>query len=161
VRLRREVVFPELREPLRLYEIREALARAFWAPVEGMAEGEGVLSLRSASAISEAVAVGGVEYERPDPHTVRLRAATPPGYLLVAEGHHPDWHAEGPEGSVPLLRANGRYWAIRTPGGARMYTVRYTPRWRGPSLALSLASLCLALALIWGPPRLDRARAAR
>lgn len=95
------------------------------------------------------IAPGTVVYERATPHTLRLRCSGPPGYVVLLEGYHRDWVASGPEGSVPLLEADGRYLAMPTPGGQRVYTLRYEPAWRSSAFALAglggLAALGLAL----------------
>jgi hypothetical protein len=84
-----------------------------------------------------------VTYDLVDPHTVRVASATPPGYVVVLDGHHPDWTAHDERGApVPVLRANGRYRAIPTPGGRHVFTLRYRPRW----LTLALGSLAAGLA---------------
>jgi hypothetical protein len=144
VSLREEIRLDVVRESLRLYELRDPLPRAFFVPS---------LDLLPAAAAPR------VAYEGVDPHTVVLRATTPPGFLVVLDGHHPDWTAEdksarprgpGPTGNpVPLLRAGARYRAVPTPGGDRQFTLRYRPRWRAPALALAaIGALCgLALAL--------------
>jgi hypothetical protein len=116
--------------------MREPLPRAFFQP-----------SLSDASlAVPES---GAVAYERIDPHSVVLRANTPPGFLVVLDGHHPDWKAEDRSGPVPLQVAFGRYQAIPTRGGETVLTLRYEPSWRAPALFLflmgGLAVLVLAL----------------
>jgi hypothetical protein len=132
VRLRGEARLPGVREPLRLYELREPRPRAFWAPgVDEQAPPPG-------SDRPDAT----VRYERLDPHTVRLTASTPPGFIVVLDGYHPDWAAEDRSGPVPLLRGRGRYQVVATPGGPRELTLRYRPRWPRP--AFGLAALALA-----------------
>jgi hypothetical protein len=132
---RGEVRMPEIESPLRLYEIRDALPRAFYEPPGGgppPVAGDGV-----------------VAYTAPDPHTVRLAARTPPGLLVVLDAYHADWRAEDRSGPVPLQVALGRYRAVPTRGGDTVITLRYRPWWRTPALALSamgaLAALVLAL----------------
>jgi hypothetical protein len=88
-----------------------------------------------------------VRYELVDPHTVRVWASTPPGLIVVLDGYHPDWTAEDRSGPVPLLRADGRYRAIVTPGGERVFTLRYRPRWRMPALLLAGGGLLGLLVL--------------
>jgi hypothetical protein len=165
VALRGEVKLPEVRAPLRLYELRSALPKAYWVPrFEVEAD---PLRLRArleedsfdprASVILSAAPPpsprpGGegpmtVEYDAPDAHTVRIRAETPPGFIVVLDGYHPDWKAEDRTGPVPILRANGRYRALPTPGGERLFTLRYRPRWREPALVLALAGVAVAIAL--------------
>jgi len=82
-----------------------------------------------------------------------VRATTPPGLILVLDSHHPDWVAEDEAGRVPLLRADGRYRAVPTPGGDRQFTLRYRPRWRAPALALAALGALCAVALALTRPR--------
>jgi hypothetical protein len=89
-----------------------------------------------------------VEYEAVDPHTVRLTARTPPGFLVVLDGFHPDWTAEDESGPVVVLRADGRIRALPTPGGDQRVTLRYTPHWRAPALALAAVGALVALGLV-------------
>jgi hypothetical protein len=148
VSLREQIRFDAVREALRLYELRDPLPRAFFVP-----------SLD----VLPAAAAPRVAYEEVDPHTVVLRATTPPGFLVALDGHHPDWTAEeesarprgpGPTGSpVPLLRAGARYRAVPTPGGDRQFTLRYRPRWRAPALALAALGALCAVALALTRPR--------
>ena len=132
---RGEARLPEIDSPLGLYEMREPLPRVFFQP-----------SLSDASlAVPES---GAIAYERIDPHTVVLRANTPPGFLVVLDGHHPDWRAEDRSGPVPLRVAFGRYQAVPTRGGEAVVTLRYQPAWRAPAVWLfglgGLAVLVLA-----------------
>jgi hypothetical protein len=125
VERRGEVKLPEIRSPLALYELRRPLPRAFWV-----------------SRIDEIdLGAGSVEvgYERLDPHTVRLRGSTPPGFIVVLDGHHPDWTAEDRSGPVPVLRCLGGYQALPTPGGRIELTLVYRPGW--PRVAFTLAAL--------------------
>jgi hypothetical protein len=162
------VTFPEILTPLRLYEVRDALPRAFWVPRAEVYQDPALLSLRLAdpafdprqsvllgdSLPEPAVgagtgsAPGAVEYESADPHVVRLRFSGPPGYIVVLDGYHEGWRAFGPEGEVPLLRANGRYRALRTSGGSRVYSLCFEPPWRLPALGLALFGSALAAGAI-------------
>jgi hypothetical protein len=141
VSLRDEIRFDEVQEPLRLYDLRDPLPRAFFVP--RLDEPPGVEGRPGEAAGSR------VAYERIDPHTVVLRAMTPPGFVVVLDGYHPDWRAEDRSGPVPLRAALGRYQAIPTRGGETVVTLRYQPAWRAPALLLSalggLAVLGLAL----------------
>jgi hypothetical protein len=127
VERRGEVKLPEIRSPLALYELRRPLPRAFWVP--------------RADGVEPVPGGADVRYERLDPHTVRVTGSTPPGFIVVLDGHHPDWWAEDRSGPVPLLRGPGRYQMVATPGGPRELILRYRPRW--PRLALGLAALGL------------------
>jgi hypothetical protein len=119
---RGQAALAEVYTPLKLYELRSALPRAFWsARADVLPEG----------ARADAV----VAYERVDAHTVRLRATTPPGFLIVLDGYHRDWRAEASSGEVPLSSVHGRYWALPTPGGEQVVTVRFRPAWRPTALA--------------------------
>jgi hypothetical protein len=141
VSLRDEIRFGEVREALLLYELRDPLPRTFFVPSFNGPPGG---SVRAGEGARSRVA-----YERVDPHTVVLRAMTPPGFLVVLDGHHPDWRAEDRSGPVPLQVAFGRYQAIPTRGGETVVTLRYRPAWRAPALLLfamgGLAVLVLAL----------------
>jgi hypothetical protein len=165
---RAEVPFAEVSPPMALFELRDPLPRAFWV---GRAEvltdsrarderlrdptfpaREAVLldaPLPPGLAAPGADARGSVVFESIDAHHVRLHASGAPGFVVVLSGHHPGWKASGPEGPVPLLRANGRYWAVPTRGGDRVIDVRFAPPWVVPSLGLlalgALASVALAL----------------
>jgi hypothetical protein len=177
--LRRTVAFPEVFEPLRMYEVRRPLPRAFFVPrcevepapprrrdlVENggfdpastvllEAEprpGAGACGPPGGAAAAGAPAAdpaGVVGYELVDPHTVRLTAATPPGFVVVLDGYHPDWSAEDESGaSVPVLRADGRYRAVPTWGGRHVFTLRYRPRWRASALGAMALGLGVALLL--------------
>lgn len=176
VRLRDEVRFPEVLEPLRLYEIKEPLPRAFRvAGYETFPDREALARRAEApdfeprsrvllQTADELVpppeggmpAQGHADYERLDPHTIRLTVSGPPGYLVVTDGYHSDWQVEADDGRPrPLIRANGRYWAIPTDGGAQVFTARFRPWWRGPALVLCGLGLLVALCLLVGPRRPD------
>lgn len=146
VGLRGQAQLPEIQEPLRLYELRGALPRAFWtARVDGLPGAE-----RGGATVL---------YERLDPHTVRLRASTPPGFLVVLDGYHRDWRAEGSPGGLPLLHAQGRYWAVPTPGGEQVMTFRYTPAWRAWAVAGMGLGAVAALGFVFAPVVRAAARA--
>jgi hypothetical protein len=168
VRFHDEVVLPEIREPLRLYEIQDPLPRAFWVGrYETLSSPEErerrlaapdfdprstVLLEKDPPALAPPPDAAtppsiDVSQERVDPHTVRLRVKAPPGYLVVAEGYHRDWHAEVDGRERPLLAANGRYWALPTAGGDVRVTVTYRPLWRTWALACLGVGLALVLVL--------------
>ncbi len=162
---RGEVKLPEIRPPLRLYELAAALPRALWVPryeveadparlrarlEERSFDPRAMVVLSAPPPFDPGGGPGGpwtVAYEAVDPHTVRVRAATPPGFVVVLDGYHPDWEARDEAGLVPLLRADGRYRALPTPGGERVFTLRYRPGWRVPALLLSAAGGLAALVL--------------
>jgi hypothetical protein len=164
--LRDTVRWPEIAEGLHLYELRDPLPRAFWVPgaeVETEA-GRRLARLEDPSFDPRRAVLlgqrppgppgepapgeeGRVDYERVDPHTVRIRARTGPGYLVVLDGYHSDWTAEGPSGPVPVLEADGRYRALATAGGDLQFTLRFRPRWRLPALSVSGAAVVAAVLL--------------
>jgi hypothetical protein len=168
VLLRGEVKLPEVRPKLRLYELASTLPRALWVPryeveadparlrarlEDGSFDPRTVVLLSAPPPVDGIGGAGGAEgpstvvYEAVDPHTVRVHAATPPGFIVVLDGYHPDWQAEDQSGLIRLLRADGRYRALLTPGGERVFTLRYRPAWRAPSLLLSAAGGLIALVL--------------
>jgi hypothetical protein len=168
--VRGEAVLPEVLEPLRLYELRDALPRAFTVARFEVERDPERLAARLAAldrdprsvvllsdepppalaplAAGTGESPGEASLERVSAHEVRVRAGADPGLLVVSEGYHRDWRASASDGARPLLRANGRYWAIPTRGGGETITVRYRPSWRTPALAaLALGALgALALA---------------
>jgi hypothetical protein len=135
---RGEAALPEVVPPLALYELAEALPRAFWA-------GESLDPSPRPAAAPEGTAV---VYERVDAHTVRIQARTPPGFLVVLDTHHDGWNAADTSGPVPILRAGARYRALRTPGGERAFTLRFRPSWRGTALWVALGGGLVLLALL-------------
>jgi hypothetical protein len=165
VSLRASVTFPEILDPLLLFELRDPLPRAFWVGEYERATADFASRLGApsfdprrrvvlhdappvpppTSAVPEPRTV--VRFEQVDPHTVRLRADSPPGFVVVSMGFDPGWRAEDRDGPVPLLRANGRYWALPTPGGDREWTVRFRPAWVHPALIALGAGALIALLL--------------
>jgi hypothetical protein len=174
-RQRGQVRLGEVLEPLRVYELRDPLPRAFradrFAVVPEAPERERLLrgadfDPRSVVLLEApppsppgagpplggARAIGAeVAYERLDPHTVRLRVPGPPGLVVVAEGHHPDWRADANGERRAVLRANGRYWAIASAGGGETLTVHFRPAWRPWALAACCLGAVVALGLAVRP----------
>jgi hypothetical protein len=175
VSARGEALLPEVLEPLRLYELRDPLPRAFTVArfeverdpqhVTGRLEAIGrdpravvLLSEDPPPALAPLAAgtnasPGEASVERVDAHELRVRIGGGPGLVVVSEGYHRDWHASASDGQRPLLRANGRYWAIPTRGGGETITVRYRPSWRAPALAALALGALGALALAAWPVR--------
>jgi hypothetical protein len=163
--------FPEVVPPLRLYELRAPLPRAFFvAHGEVASRGE---ALRRATVDpsfdpdrsvlldrepgppaareepSAPVSPASVAYRLVGPHTVVVSARTPPGFVVVLDGYHADWTAEDESGRrVPVLRADGRYRALPTGGGRRVFTLRYRPAWRAPALSAFGGGLLAAVAIL-------------
>lgn len=170
---RGEVALPEVVDPLRLYELRGALPRAYWVPAAvAVADRRGAWdALRQADeravvvveaaivpppagSAASPVAIG---YQPEGPHRVRVRAQTPPGFLVVVDGFGEGWRLMSAAGPQPLWRANGRYRAWWTPGGWQEFRLTYAPGWRWPALAgLGLGLLGLLVSALTG--RLDRSR---
>jgi hypothetical protein len=155
--------------PLRLYELRRPLPRAFFVarhavvtPADAARRAvedpsfdpsQTVILERDpgAPAASMASDAGAprVDYRLIGPHEVAVTARTPPGFVVVLDGYHPDWTAEDESGRpVPVLKADGRYRAIPTPGGAHVFTLRYRPSWRAPALAALLGGVLAVAALV-------------
>jgi hypothetical protein len=141
--LRERVTFPELREPLGLYELADPLPRAFCVEDLGRAD---QVSGSCAAAL-----------ERADAHTVRVRTQGSAGYVVVTEGYRPGWRAVDAAGTPrPVTVANGRYWAIPLRAESETFTVRYRPGWRAPALGLCALGLALTTALLLGVRRSPR-----
>jgi hypothetical protein len=158
---------PVLGADLHLYALTEPIARVFWvprcesAPTAAAAHvrvREETFDPRRAVVIDggpcDAMAVGDserparVELHREGPHDVTVEANTPPGFIVVIESYHPAWRAELDGSAVPLRRANARYWAVATPGGARRFRFRLHPGWPRPAFACAALGVLLALAVI-------------
>jgi hypothetical protein len=151
----------EVAEPLRLYELRDALPRAFWVGRAEVAAGQDEALARSLEAgfdprravVLESPSpgrpptpgAGRVEYEAMDAHTVRVRVSSPPGWVVVLDGHHPGWRSDAGDA---VLRAYGRYRAVPTPGGNRSFTLRYAPDWRLGALSASGVGAVVLLGLL-------------
>jgi hypothetical protein len=162
---RGELKLPQIGQPLRLFELRGALPRAYYVRDHEVERDPARMAQRLEEPDFDAArtvlletpppplpaadvgAEASVRYEPVDAHTVRIRARTPPGLIVVLDGFHSDWTAEDQTGPVPLLRANGRYRALPTPGGDRQFTLRYRPRWRTPALAIAAIGVLCGLAL--------------
>jgi hypothetical protein len=80
-----------------------------------------------------------------DAHTVRVRVSSPPGWVVVLDGHHPGWRSDAGDA---VLRAYGRYRAVPTPGGNRSFTLRYAPDWRLGALSASGVGAVVLLGLL-------------
>jgi hypothetical protein len=137
---RGSTALPGVVPPLRLHELEGALPRAFFTADE-----------RPPFRVAPAVAV---RFERLGPPAIALEGETPPGLLVVLEGHAPGWRVYEGEAERPLFRVGLRYRAVATPGGRRRFEMRYEPAWRLPALALAGLGLALSLALLG---RADRA----
>jgi hypothetical protein len=143
VRWRGEAVLPEIREPLRLYEVRDFLPRAFWVPdrealgivVHGQPPPPGAR----------------VRYESPDPHRAIVRVSSPPGLVVVLDGYHADWDATLDGRPVPIVEAPGRYRLVETPGGDRTLEFRYHARALTVGMPVFLIGLVVAAAILRGP----------
>lgn len=151
----------EVRDTLRLYELREPLPRAYWVGRAEIASSRSEALSRSLSpgfdprtavlletippqAPPPATGMASVAYETVDAHTVRLRATSPPGWIVVLDGHHPGWRSDGGQ---PVLRAYGRYRAIVTPGGERTILLRYEPEWLGTARITGLLGVAMLVGL--------------
>ncbi|MGE5125891.1 MAG: hypothetical protein ACM3PV_06355 [Betaproteobacteria bacterium] len=138
---RGEVRFPEVAESLRLFELRDPLPRAYYVDRLEHALGHGAPAQGPAQVVYEAV----------DPHTVRLRCRTPPGFIVVLDGYNADWKALDGSHAVPVQPVAGRYRAVPTPGGDRVITLKLTPPWRAPALACLAFGGVLTLGLLVVP----------
>jgi hypothetical protein len=178
---RGRAVLPEVLAPLRLYELRDPLPRAFWVPAhrtvasreeartvmaEGAFDPRAEVLLERGLAAADGPRVDGapaptVVLESAGPHAVRLRAQTPPGYVVWLSGWHSGWEARDAGGApVAVLPADDRYIALATAGGDQTFDLVYRPRWWARSLVLSALGLAGAVAMIAaGRPR-KRARSA-
>jgi hypothetical protein len=63
------------------------------------------------------------------------------GIVVLAESWDPDWRGEGPNGEIPVLRADGLFAAFVAPESGGSVELRHEPRSVRVGAALSLASL--------------------
>ncbi len=165
--LRASVRHPEILEPMLVYELRDALPRAYWvgkaevvpdraarmARLEEVGFDPSHIALLSnwppALPNAAEVTVSNVAYESRDAHTVQISGDSPPGFLVVLDGFHRDWHAQGDRGAVPILEAQGGYRAVATAGGPFRIVMRYRPSWLGPALFLFLLGASLTVVISW------------
>ena len=163
---RGEARFPEILQPLVLYELRDALPRAFWVPACEVA-----VSAAAARARAEAPAFdprrtvvldaeppgkscgtaaegsSTVRWRRLGPHAVEIEAEGDAGWLVFLEGYHREWSVEGGGEAVQLTRANGRYWALPVPHGRIAYRARFRPSWVWPAATIAFAGIMAAAML--------------
>jgi uncharacterized membrane protein YfhO len=70
------------------------------------------------------------------------------GYLVTRDSYARGWRATVDGRPAPVLRANGKHRAVRVPGGTHQIVLRYHPPGLVPGLALTAASLLIALVLV-------------
>jgi hypothetical protein len=87
------------------------------------------------------------ETERAITITVEARAG---GWLVLTDAWYPGWQATLDGESVPLLRANGAFRAVRVPEGRHSVAFTYRPRCIKWGAALSLLGVAVSVALIYG-----------
>ena len=171
------VPLPFLVQALRVYELRGTVPRVFWVGRSQVAVAaeywnraqrmdfdpmRAVLLERPLLEASPSVAPGeavvSVKWDRPDPHTIHIEAATPPGFIVVAEGYRRDWQATDESGRrLPVVRANGRYMAVVVASaGEHVLTLRLRPRWRPWALGSASLGILAALSLARGRPRQEK-----
>jgi hypothetical protein len=161
-----QALVPGLRTPLVLHELRDPLPRAFWVSDCEAPGSRDALRARLGDpafdahrrVLLEAEPPGrrcgegsgrssAVRWRRHGPHQVDLEAEGDAGYVVFLEGFHPDWRVEGPT-AVPLLRGNGRYWALPVPEGRVSLRIGFRPSWIAPSVAVAGLAGALVLALL-------------
>ncbi|MFI5184783.1 MAG: hypothetical protein ACHQNV_10305, partial [Vicinamibacteria bacterium] len=76
-----------------------------------------------------------------------------PGYLVMRDNFSPSWTATLDEGTVPVLRANGRHRAVALPGGRHRVRLQYEPPGLGSGALATALGVGLSL-LLWKRPML-------
>ncbi len=89
-----------------------------------------------------------IGFEAYGPNEIRLRVDTPAdAYLVLSEVWYPGWRVKVDGASVPLLRANYAFRAVRLEPGQHQVYMTFAPRsWR---LGLAISGLTL-LVLVGG-----------
>jgi uncharacterized membrane protein YfhO len=70
------------------------------------------------------------------------------GYLVTRDSYARGWRATVDGYEAPVLRADGKHRAVRVAGGRHEVVLRYHPPFLVPGIALTGASLLVALVLI-------------
>jgi hypothetical protein len=88
---------------------------------------------------------GSISFEVFSANQIRLRVDTPAdAYLVLSEVWYPGWHATLDGRSVPVLRANYAFRAVRLPPGQHEVEFTFAPRsWRMGLIISGLVGLAL------------------
>jgi hypothetical protein len=72
------------------------------------------------------------------------------GMVVIAQSYYPAWKARVNGQPAPLLKANHAFQAVRVPAGASRVRLVYEDRWFQAGCGISLGTLALLLAGIFG-----------
>ena len=157
--------------PVRVYENRQALPRAFFVPRMGRVPDDQVLPMLADGRVDpRRLALVGVVDDtagtgaggdgaghasivRDDPQTVAVAVeADAPGFLFLADQYAAGWTAEVDGKRAEILRANHAFRLVAVPAGRSQVVFRYRPRslWIGAAVSLATA---LVVALCFRPGR--------
>lgn len=155
------------RDSLRLYENRQALARARYVPRLRVAGDDDALAQLAAATVdarqvalvdrapasgfqgSDAASDGTAEIASDDAERVVVRVrAGQPGFLYLADQYFPGWVAEVNGSEREILRANTAFRAVEVPAGESEVVFTYRPLSLRLGALISALSL-LALAVLW------------
>jgi hypothetical protein len=154
--------FPDLfPEPVRLFRVREPLARAYAVSGARVADGAPALAAIADPAFDPArevvLAEGAPAPIRPAfsgrvrllslrPDEVRVEAElSEPGYVVLVDAYGPGWRATVDGRDAPVLRANMAFRAVRVDAGRHVVSQVYRPWSVALGLVVSGATLAGAL----------------
>jgi hypothetical protein len=157
--------------PVRVYENRQALPRAFFVPFMSRVRDDLVLPMLADGRVDprRLALVGVVEdtsgvragvdgsgrasIVRDDPQTVAVEVeADAPGFLFLADQYAAGWTAEVDGTPAEVLRANHAFRLVAVPGGRSQVVFRYRPRslWIGAAISLVTALVVLLCLRVGG-----------
>jgi hypothetical protein len=126
-------------------ETKDALRDPAWNPVQTV-----ILAGESDEAHDDSLAGGEVAVLESKPTERRYRVtADGAGYLVIAETWYPGWTATVNGRKATLYRADLAFQAVRVFSGESGITLSYKPRYWASSVAASVLSLGVILALIF------------
>jgi hypothetical protein len=161
-------------DDIRIYENTDAMPRASYVPTAEVVKRPGVLLNRLASAEHDPRKVvlldefptdrflgeeepgegeATIVVDQPEHLKLRIRAERS-GFAVLTDQHYPGWKATLNGTSVPIMRANYAFRAVRVPAGVSTLEFHYRPR----SVGLGLLVSAVSWAAVFGFAGLTTAR---
>jgi hypothetical protein len=151
---------------LSLYENTEALRRAYFVPrLQVLRDSEEQVRLLSSAAHdprrvalveewpadgfigTEGAGTGVVDISEDLSERLRLRVSAPQeGFVVLTDQDYPGWQATVNGQTIPILRANVAFRAMRVPAGESTIELRYRPRSVYLGAVITIATLVFVIA---------------